>query len=127
MELKLKNRDYCPDGAGGLERGEGAQAVLARVLFRLTARRGALPFLPELGSRLHEVLREKPSARLAAARQYVAQALEQEDVFRAAELRSFDELVGDFYRLVYGQEISEEEMAVMQEIGAKAGVVDEAH
>ena len=40
---------------------------------------------------------------------------------------SFDELVGDFYRLVYGQEISEEEMAVMQEIGAKAGVVDEAH
>ena len=38
-----------------------------------------------------------------------------------------DELVGDFYRLVYGQEISEEEMAVMQEIGAKAGVVDEAH
>ena len=80
MELKLKNRDYCPDGAGGLEWGEGAQAVLARVLFRLTARRGALPFLPELGSRLHEVLREKPSARLAAARQYVAQALEQEDV-----------------------------------------------
>ena len=80
MELKLKIRDYCPDGAGGLERGEGAQAVLARVLFRLTARRGALPFLPELGSRLHEVLREKPSARLAAARQYVAQALEQEDV-----------------------------------------------
>ena len=59
---------------------EGAQAVLARVLFRLSARRGALPFLPELGSRLHEVLREKPSARLAAARQYVAQALEQEDV-----------------------------------------------
>ena len=80
MELKLKNRDYCPDGAGGLARGEGAQAVLARVLFRLTARRGALPFLPELGCRLHEVLREKPSARLAAARQYVAQALEQEDV-----------------------------------------------
>jgi DNA-binding MarR family transcriptional regulator len=53
MELKLKNRDYCPDGSGGLERGDGAQAVLARVLFRLTARRGALPFLPELGSRLH--------------------------------------------------------------------------
>ena len=38
---------------------------------------------------------------------------------------SFDELVGDFYRLVYGQEISEEEMAVMREIGARAGVVDE--
>ncbi len=52
-------------------------------------------------------------------------AMEQEEVFRAAELRSFEELVGDFYRLVYGQEISEEEMAVMSEIGARAGVVDE--
>ena len=80
MELKLKNGDYIPDSSGGVERGEGAQAVLARVLFRLTARRGALPYLPELGSRLYEILREKPSARLAAARQYVAQALEQEDV-----------------------------------------------
>ena len=52
-------------------------------------------------------------------------AMVQEDVFRVAELRSFDELVGDFYRLVYGQDISEEEMAVMREIGARAGVVDE--
>lgn len=80
MELKLKDRDYIPDGSGGLKRAEGAEAVLARVLFRLSARRGGLPFLPELGSRLHEVLREKPSARLAAAKQYVAQALEQENV-----------------------------------------------
>ena len=80
MELKLKDRDYVPNGSGGFERVEGARAVLARVLFRLSARRGALPFLPELGSRLHEVLREKPAARLAAAKQYVAQALEQEDV-----------------------------------------------
>ena len=54
-------------------------------------------------------------------------AMEQEEVFRAAELRSFEELVGDFYRLVYGQEISEEEMAIMSEIGAKAGVRHEAH
>lgn len=53
-------------------------------------------------------------------------AMEKEDVFQAAELRSFDDLVGDFYRLVYGQDISEEEMAVMQEIGVKAGVRDEA-
>lgn len=80
MELNLKNGDYIPNGSGGMERGEGAQAVLNRVLFRLTARRGGLPFLPELGSRLHEILREKPSVRLAAARQYVAQALEGENV-----------------------------------------------
>lgn len=80
MELKLKNGDYIPDGAGGLAEGTGAEEVLARVLFRLTARRGALPFLPELGSELYRVLREKPSARLAAARQYVARALEGENV-----------------------------------------------
>ena len=78
MELKLKNGDYLPDGAGGVEAGSGAEEVLARVLFRLTARRGALPFLPELGSQLYLVLREKPSARLAAAKQYVAQALAEE-------------------------------------------------
>lgn len=80
MELKLKNGDYIPDGRGGIERAQGAQAVLARVLFRLTARRGALPFLPGLGSQLRLVMREKPSARLAAAKQYVAQALEEEQV-----------------------------------------------
>ena len=78
MELKLQNGDYLPDGAGGVEGCAGAEEVLARVLFRLTARRGALPFLPELGSQLYRVLREKPSARLAAAKQYVAQALEEE-------------------------------------------------
>ena len=80
MELRLKNGDYVPDGRGGVEQAQGAQAVLARVLFRLTARRGGLPFLPELGSQLRLVMREKPSARLAAARQYVAQALEEEQV-----------------------------------------------
>ena len=64
MELKLKNGDYIPDGVGGLAEGSGAEEVLARVLFRLTAR----------------MLREKPSARLAAARQYVVRALEGENV-----------------------------------------------
>ena len=49
MELKLVNGDYVPDGAGGMTRLSGADEVLGRVLFRLTARRGSLPFLPELG------------------------------------------------------------------------------
>ncbi len=78
MERKLIDGDYVPDGAGGLELLDGAQEVLARVLFRLTARRGALPFLPNLGSRLYQILREKPSARQALAVQYAAQALEEE-------------------------------------------------
>ena len=78
MELELKNGDYVPDGIGGVHRVSGREALAQRVLFRLTARRGAMPFLPELGSRLYQVLREKPSARQALAAQYAAEALEEE-------------------------------------------------
>ncbi len=78
MERRIKDGDYVPDGAGGLENLSGAEEVLARVLYRLTARRGELPFLPGLGSRLHRVLRERPSARKALCAQYVAEALEEE-------------------------------------------------
>ena len=49
MELQLENRDYVPDGHGGVTGLRGMEALLARTLFRLTAHRGALPFLPELG------------------------------------------------------------------------------
>lgn len=80
MELKLKDGDYLPDGYGGMVRLEGEEALLQRVLFRLTARRGALPFLPDLGSQLYRLGRERPAARAAAARQYVAEALAQEPV-----------------------------------------------
>ena len=78
MELKLEQGDSVPDSAGGLESLTGAQALLARVLFRLTARRGQFPFLPELGSRLYQLGRERPSAREAMALQYVAEALAPE-------------------------------------------------
>ena len=80
MELKLEQGDYVPDGAGGFETLEGAHALLARVLFRLTARRGQFPFLPEMGSRLYLLGREKPSARETLALQYVTEALAQEPV-----------------------------------------------
>ena len=109
MELKLKNGDYIPDGAGGLAEGTGAEEVLARVLFRLTARRGALPFLPELGSELYRVLREKPSARLAAARPYVARALEGENV-TVTDVRLEDE--GRSARLTVSLLWQGEELAV---------------
>ena len=77
MELRLEQGDYVPNGAGGFQRLEGAEALLQRVLFRLTARRGQFPFLPELGSRLYQLGREKPSAREALALQYVTEALVQ--------------------------------------------------
>ena len=89
MERKLVNGDYVPDGKGGLAVLTGAEEVLQRALFRLPARRGALPFLPELGSRLYLLPREKPSARQALAVQYAAEALGDEEDLRVtgAELR----------------------------------------
>lgn len=86
MELELRDGDYIPDGAGGAVRASGADALLARVRFRLCARRGAFPFAPELGSRLHLLTREKPSARAGAARQYVAEALADEPGLRVEDV-----------------------------------------
>ncbi len=80
VELEMNNGDFTPDGAGDFCRLEGSRALIQRVLFRLTARRGALPFLPGLGSQLHTLSREKKSARQALCNQYVCQALEEEDV-----------------------------------------------
>ena len=80
METKLLNGDYVPDGLGGVARCQGADALLERVLFRLTARRGQFPPLPDLGSRLYLLGREPVPQRLSAARQYVAEALAGEDV-----------------------------------------------
>ena len=80
MEPRIKNGDYIPDGLGGVVRCEGAEALLERVLFRLTARRGGLPFLPRLGSRLYLLSREPAAQRLSAARQYVTEALADEPV-----------------------------------------------
>ena len=84
MALKLKAGDYVPDGAGGLLRPSGEQeALLERVLFRLTARRGALPFLPTVGSRLWTLGALPAGQRLGAARQYAAEALADETELQA--------------------------------------------
>lgn len=80
MELELCNGDYIPDGVGGLRRVGGREALLQNVFFRLTARRDAFPFWPELGSRLRELGRFPARERLSAARQFVAEALEDEPV-----------------------------------------------
>lgn len=50
----------------------------------------------------------------------------QVDISRIAENKSFPELIGDFYRLMYGQEITEEEMDVMRTAAREAGVINEA-
>lgn len=51
--------------------------------------------------------------------------IEQVDISRIAENKSFSELIGDFYRLMYGCEITEEEMDVMRTAAREAGVINE--
>ena len=78
MELVLRNGDYVSDGAAGLHRVQGQDALLQRVLFRLSAKRGTFPFWETLGSRLWQLVQLPASARQAAAKQYVAEALAEE-------------------------------------------------
>lgn len=78
MALLLRDGDYVPDEKGGFRCVEGAEALLQRVLFLLQVRRGSFPFLPELGSRLYLLPREKPGSRAALARQYAVEALRGE-------------------------------------------------
>lgn len=80
MELKLNCGDYVPDGAGGYTRLTGKEALVQRVLFRLTARRGAFPLLPKMGSRMYLLMTQPPPSREMLARQYAAEALEGEKV-----------------------------------------------
>lgn len=76
MSLLLKNRDYVRDGNGGVTAVSGGEALLNEALFRLTARRGSFPFLPQLGSRMGELRREKPSDWDTLARQFAVEALD---------------------------------------------------
>lgn len=80
VELQLTNGDFVPNGMGDFCRLEGSRALIQRILFKLTARRGTFPFLPRLGSQLYTLNREKESARQSLCMQYVRQALEDEDV-----------------------------------------------
>lgn len=75
MSLLLKDRDYAADGNGGVAVVRDGEALINEALFRITARRGSFPFLPELGSRMHQLRREKPSAWDALARQFAVEAL----------------------------------------------------
>ncbi len=75
MSLLLKDRDYTADGNGGVAVVRDGEALVNEALFRLTARRGSFPFLPELGSRIYQLRREKPSAWDALARQFAVEAL----------------------------------------------------
>jgi len=79
-ELLIQHGDYVANGRGGVQCLNGNEALLQRVLFRLRARRGGFPLLPELGSDLHLLPREPPTAWQSLAARYVSQALQPENV-----------------------------------------------
>lgn len=119
MEWKLTDGDYVPDGDGGLTALDGGEEVLARVLYRLAARRGALPFLPRLGSRLYQLGREKPSARQALAAQYVAEALREEPEIRVQAVRLSQ--TGETGLLTVDLEWQGEELTVQLPLSTETG------
>jgi exonuclease SbcD len=53
--------------------------------------------------------------------------MEQVDISGIAENKSFTELIGEFYQMLYGCEMSDEEMDILRDAAEKAGVqIDEA-
>ena len=52
--------------------------------------------------------------------------IEQVDISQIAENKTFEELIRDFYSLMYQCEISEEELGIMRDVAREAGVIDEA-
>lgn len=70
--LMLVNGDYVPQG-NGLQSAKGDEAVLQRMLMKLTARRGQFPFMENFGSRLW-TLDRRVLRTAGAAEQYVLEA-----------------------------------------------------
>lgn len=71
--LDLTMLSEIKQGANGLE-------------IKLVDRRGALPMIPELGSRLYLLGREKAGQRSAAVQEYVAEALSEETEIQLADV-----------------------------------------
>ena len=78
MELKIRNGDYVALENGGMETVDGSAELIQRVLYRLTARREGFPFIPTLGSTLHQLGRVSARERTSAAEAAVREALREE-------------------------------------------------
>ena len=79
MELKLQKGRYVTDEYGAIATVSGREEKIQRVLCRLSARRGAFFPMKSFGSRLYTLPSFKPSARKAAAAQFVHEALAEEE------------------------------------------------
>jgi exonuclease SbcD len=53
--------------------------------------------------------------------------IEMVDPSKITEMRSFPELISDFYYQMYQIDISDEEMAIMNQVARKVGIIDETN
>lgn len=51
--------------------------------------------------------------------------LQQFDISQAVENKTFGEMIADFYRLIYNDDISSEELEVMNEVAREVGIINE--
>ena len=114
--LMLVNGDYVPQG-NRLRAVEGDEAVLQRMLMKLTARRGQFPFMEEFGSRMWTLDRLRPAERQAAAEQYVLEALRDEPGLTVEQvtLAENDGKASLTVRVVKGEHRLTAEVALRQE------------
>ncbi len=86
MDLKLKDGCYVVSNAGGFATVNGYEELAQRISMKLAARRGGFALLPEFGSRLYLLGNTRVSEWEATARQYVAEALADEDYLELESL-----------------------------------------
>ena len=82
MDLRLENGFYRPGKYRGADTVHGLEELGQRVVMKLSVPRGSFALLPDYGSRLHELGREKRSVWESVAARYVAEALEGETDLR---------------------------------------------
>lgn len=85
-ELELKNGEYVRSEDGGLATVSGTAETVQRIMMRLCARRGGFYPMPDFGSRLYKLIGMRSRERDAAARQFIHEALADED----AEIKSIE-------------------------------------
>ena len=79
MELKLTDGRYMLDEKHALQEVGENEELAQRVALKLQVRRGSFLPLPDYGSRLYTLGRMRPGERETAARQFVLEALADEE------------------------------------------------
>lgn len=79
MELKLSEGRYVLDENHALQQIKDLEELKQRVALKLSVHRGSFMPLPDYGSRLYTLGRIRPAERETAARQFVLEALADEE------------------------------------------------